>query len=168
MLQIMSNEELQRVSFQLDQALYNHLQWYKDLVRTFACRSPCDKHDVVPNAHKECRFGQWYYGNAVKAISDHPGFIAIGEAHYQMHQFTTNILINLNENQPVSAIDYDHFSNALERLQLEIHAFKNEIEGMLNNRDPLTMTINHVSMLPVLREQQELGKRELHSCCLVM
>lgn len=168
MLQIMSNEELQRISFELDQALYNHLQWHKNLIRTFACRSPCDKHDIIPKAHKECRFGQWYYGTTVQSIADQKGFIAIGEAHQQMHRFATNLLINLNENHPVSPMDYDHFSNALERLQLEIHALKNEIESKLNKRDPLTMTSNRVSMLPVLREQQELSKRELQTCCLAM
>lgn len=62
MLQIMGNEALRRISFELDQALYNHLQWHKNLIRVLACRAPCDKHDIIPKAHKECRFGQWYYG----------------------------------------------------------------------------------------------------------
>lgn len=168
MLQVMSNAELQKISFELDQALYNHQQWHKDLIRTLACRSSYDKHDIIPNSYKECRFGQWYFGSTAKTIVDHQGYIAIGEAHQQMHQFATHLLINLSENKPITPIDYDHFSNALERLQLEIHALKNEIESMLNNRDPLTMTINRISMLPVLREQQELSKRELQSCCIAM
>lgn len=167
-LQNTDRDELQQILTQLDQALYNHQQWHNDLMRTLTCRLPCDKHDTIPDAHKECRFGQWYYSNKSKNINDHPGFIAIGEAHHRMHQLISYILINLNNNGTITPLDYDNFANSLERLRLEIYGLKNEIEILLYNRDPLTMAINRVTMLPVLREQQELTRRQLQSCCIAM
>ena len=52
-----SRNDLQQVLTQLDQALYNHQQWHNDIIRTLVCRLSCDKHDTIPDAHKECRFG---------------------------------------------------------------------------------------------------------------
>lgn len=161
-------EELQHILTNLDQALYNHQQWHNDLTRTLVCRLPHNKHDTMPEAHMQCRFGQWYYGNKSEYIKNHPGFVAIGEAHQRMHQSVSQILINLNINNTITPIDYDNFANSLERLRLEIYGLKNEIEILLYNRDPLTKAINRVNMLPVLREQQELVKRKLQSCCIAM
>lgn len=168
LLQNMSREELQKALFELEQALHNHLQWHRNLIRTLACRSPFDKHDVIPKAYEECRFGQWYYGDTTKIFADHPGFIAIGEAHRLMHQLAAQLLLNLGESKPILPSDYDHFSNSLERLQLEIQALRSELENTLFNRDQLTMAINRVSMLPILREQQELCRRDFQTCALAM
>lgn len=168
LLQNTDRNELQQILAQLDQALYNHQQWHNDLIRTLACRLPCDKHDTIPDAHKECRFGQWYYSTTLRTINDHPGFIAIGEAHQRMHQLASHVLIQLNTNNTITSLDYDNFANSLERLRLEIYALKNELEILLYNRDPLTMAINRVTMLPVLREQQDLARRQFQSCCIAM
>jgi diguanylate cyclase (GGDEF)-like protein len=167
-LQNMDRDELQQILTQLDQALYNHQQWHNDLIRTLACRLPHDKHDIIPDSHKECRFGQWYYNNKSTNIINHPGFIAIGESHHRMHQLVSHLLLSLSDTNNVMPNDYDNFANSLERLRLEIYGLKNEIETLLYNRDPLTMAINRVSMLPILREQQELIRRQSQSCCIAM
>jgi len=167
-LQSLDRDQLQKMLVELDQALYNHQQWHYDLLRSLACRLPSDKHDIAPNAHEECRFGQWYYSEALKNISDHPGFIGIGEAHQHMHQIASQLLINLNTNNEIKPVDYDNFSNALMRLRLEIGSLKSELEVLLYNRDPLTMTVNRINMLPLLREQQELSKRNTQNCCIAM
>ncbi len=164
----MHRDELQKILIELDQALYNHQQWHKELIRTFACRSACDKHDISSKAHKECRFGQWYYSGALKTVNDHHAFIAIGEAHKHMHELATKLLLNVNSEKTITPFEYDTFSNALDRLRLEIFSLKNELETLLYNHDPLTMTINRVAMLPMLREQQELSKRQLQTCCVAM
>lgn len=86
-----------------------------------------------------------------------------------MHQAAGNLLVSVKNGQAISPQAYDKFSNALERLQLEIFTLRREIEGLLYNRDPLTSTISRIDMLPLLREQQELIKRGvIQSCCLVM
>lgn len=167
-LQNVDRTSMQQLLSQLDVALYNHQQWHNVLVRTIACRLPSDKHDIVEDAHKECRFGQWYYSNTTAFISEHPGFIAIGESHKHMHHQARQLLNSLETSNTISPMDYDNFANAMERLRLEISALKNEVELILYNRDPLTMAINRISMLPMLREQQELVRRRSESCCLAM
>ncbi len=56
----LDREELQDIIFQLEQVLYNHQEWYNSIIRSLICRLPSDRHDTSTDAHKECRFGQWY------------------------------------------------------------------------------------------------------------
>lgn len=164
----LTRDELQGMLAQLEQALFNHQQWYAALIRTLACRLPCDQHDVNPKAHQKCRFGQWYYGNVPEKLHDLPGFIALGKAHVAMHQQATKLLIEAEAGQSIVAFDFDNFSNSLDRMRLEILALQRELENALYNHDSLTGAITRVGILPALREQQEFVKRELQSCCIVM
>lgn len=164
----MSHVELQKILAQLEQALYNHQQWYKELIRTLICRSPSDKHDISSEAHKECRFGQWYYSSIEEKIHNYPGFISIGNAHMRMHQLATHLLITINSATNITTLDYDQFANSVEQMRLEISALKIELENLLYNCDPLTGAINRINMLPILREQQAIVKRQKQPCCLAM
>jgi len=167
-LQYMSHDELQQFITQVDQALYNHIQWHKELIRTLVCRLPSDRHDIVGEAHKECRFGQWYYSQKAPEVLEHPGFIATGEAHQRMHSLASQLLLHSNEQRPILPLEYDHFANALEQMRLELSTLKHELEDLLYNRDTLTGTINRINMLPLLRERQETVKRLNRPCCIAM
>lgn len=168
LLQNIDHNEMQQILTQLDQALDNHRQWHNDLMRTLACRLPYDKHDIAPDSFRECRFGQWYYGKNSKELTTHPGFAAIGEAHQRMHKLATQILLTIESHSALSPLDYDSFANSLEHLRLEIYTLKHELEILLYNRDSLTMAINRVTMLPILREQQDLMHRKLQLSCIAM
>lgn len=163
-----TRDELQSVISQLKEALYNHQQWHGALIRTLVCKLPGDKHDVDPQAHTECRFGQWYYGNTPEKLRQHPGFVAMGEEHQRLHHLARLLLIAADSGKPISGLDYDNFANALERLRLEIYALERELEDSLFNRDSLTGAITRFGILPTLREQQELVKRHAQLCCIAM
>lgn len=164
----LDREELQDIIFQLEQALYNHQQWYLSIIRSLICRLPGDRHDTSTDAHKECRFGQWYYGTASVKLHQYPGFIALGEEHLHMHKITTRLLDAINSGGAVTPYDYDDFANSLERMRLEISVLQRELNELLYNRDALTGAINRISMLPVLREQQALVKRKIQLCSIAM
>ena len=163
-----THDELQQVLAQLTQAIDNHQQWYNSLMRTLICRLQSDENDINPEAHKKCRFGQWYLNHAPVKLCDHPAFLAIGAAHQHMHELTRNLLIKASTGEAIAQLEYDNFANALERLRLEIFTLKNELETLLYDRDPLTMAISRVNMLTVLREQQALVMRQNQPCCIAM
>lgn len=163
-----TRDELQSILAQLEQALYNHQQWHAGLVRTLICGLPADRHDMSIDAHQECRFGQWYYGKVPEKLRNHPGFIAMGEEHKRMHQLAATLLMESKGGAAVSTFDFDNFSNALDRLRLEISALQRELEDSLFNHDSLTGAITRFGILPALREQQELIKRETQRCCIAM
>ncbi len=166
----LSRSDLQDIVTLLDQALYNHTEWYRLLIRALVCRLTSDQHDLSPNAHKQCRFGQWYYNtSASKNLEKNEGFMAIGKEHERMHHLATKLLETSQMNISISTYDYDNFANSLERLQLEMFALKHELEELIYSRDPLTGALNRIDMLPILREHQALLKRNVYkSSYLVM
>lgn len=163
-----NRNELQSTLAQLEQALYNHVQWHNFIIRTLICRLPGNKQDTKVSAHKECLFGQWYYNDAPKKLQDHPGFAAIGEAHRHMHQLTANLLLTVAAGNFIDIHEYDRFANALEQLRLEIFSLKHELELSLYTHDPLTGAINRADMLPALRELHEMVRRESQVCGIAM
>lgn len=163
-----TRDELQGAIAQLKESLFNHQQWYNALIRTLIAKQPGDKHDMNPEAHTECRFGQWYYSHAPEKLRQHPGFIAMGEEHTRMHHMARLMLTTAEAGGTIGTLDYDNFANALERLRLEIFALERELEDSLFNHDSLTGAFTRYGILPMLREQQELVKRHVHRCYIAM
>ena len=161
-------KELRATLQQLEQAIYNHEQWTKDLTRSIICRLPYDNRDIAEDAHRQCRFGQWYYGTPPQALCDHPAFTAIGTEHRRLHQIGAQLLLSATSKTLGSPKDYDSFMNTADRLHLEIYSLKRELEELLNNRDPLTGAENRIGMLTRLRELRELVKRDVHTCGIVI
>lgn len=161
-------QELLSTLQQLDQAIYSHEQWLKDVTRTIICRLPYDHRDVAKDACCQCRFGQWYYGNPPQALRDHPAFVAIEVEHRRMHQLGAQLLLYTANDAIGSPMDYDSFINAEERLRLEIYSLKHELDELLLNRDVLTGAENRFSMLAKLRELRELVKRRVQECSIAI
>lgn len=163
-----SHDELQAIVAQLKEALNNHQLWHGAMVRTLVCGLPGNKHDTGEKAHEECRFGQWFYSDAPEKLRDHPGFVAIGEQHQRLHHLAKLLLIAAYAGNRIDPLDYDNFSNTLERLRLEISSLERELENSLFNHDSLTGAITRYDILPTLREQQQLVKRHAQTCFLAM
>lgn len=163
-----SIQQLQMAIAQLEQAIYNHEQWYRNLLRVLIARLPPDAPDLMPDAHRRCRFGQWYDSDVAGFLRDHPAFVAIGQVHEQMHRSATHLLQRVAYELPVSANDLDQFNNVLDRLRLELQCLFSEFVETTRNRDPLTGARNRTSLLTDLREQQALVRRGAQHCTLAM
>ena len=168
MIPSLSPDLMRAVLAELEQALYNHAQWCEALYTTLICRLPPDERDVQPDAHKKCRFGQWYYGPGSTKLRQVPGFEEIAIEHQRMHQYAANLLTASGNQVPVSLQDYERFDSALRRMRLEIVTLKREIEVSIYNLDPVTGAASRVGMLTKLREEHELVKRKVHATCLAM
>ncbi|MDV6251758.1 diguanylate cyclase [Vibrio sp. EA2] len=164
----MDRDALQAALQQLEQAIYNHEQWSKEIIRSIVCQLPFDSRDVLEDAHCHCRFGQWYYGSLPLTIREHPAFLAIENEHRQLHQYAGRLLLTSTHLEPCSSIDYDNFHKASDRLQMEVSTLKKELEESINNRDVLTGAENRISMLTQLRATRELVKRGVQECGIVL
>jgi diguanylate cyclase (GGDEF)-like protein len=164
----LSNDELQNVIRQLDQAIYTHEQWSKTLFRTLICRQTPDSHDLRPDAHHHCLFGQWYYEHAPAGLREHAGFVAIEGEHARMHKLAANLLLAAANDGEIMSGQYDDFSNALDRLRLQLMTLKRELQDQMFNRDPLTGAYTRLGMLTRLRETQALTMRTGLPCALAM
>lgn len=160
-------DDAQETLRELDQAIYNHEQWLADVTRTLVTGLAPDQRDVREDAHRQCRFGQWYYADPPAALQEHPSFSAIGTEHRHMHELAARLLTHSQLGTP-SSMDYDSFRNAVERLRLEIYTLKRELEDVVQNRDPLTGAESRTGMLTALRESRELVRRHAQDCSVVI
>jgi diguanylate cyclase len=163
-----NHDDLRTVILQLEQSLYNHNQWYDSLLRTLVCRLPYDSVDVEKNAHKKCRFGQWYYNHAPRELKKHPGFIAIENEHERMHELAANLLLTVDSGESIPPLDYENFNSSINNVRLQLQTLKHELEDSLYNRDSLTRAYSRIGMLTRLRELQEFVKRKVESCSIAM
>lgn len=164
----LSDEQMRTVIKALEQAAYNHNQWSEGLYGTLICHLPPDQRDMSDDAHRLCRFGQWYYRSGLVALEGHPGFTEIGVAHESMHRYAASLLRASANGVPISITDYDRFVGAFKRMHLELETVQHEFSDALFNLDPLTGTPRRAGMLTKLREEQELVKREVHGCVVAM
>lgn len=154
-----TNHQLQFVIAQLDQALYNHDQWYKRLLRVLISHLPPEQDDLLPDGHRRCLFGQWYESPSAAFLHTDPTFISLGQAHQQMHDDARILLQLAADNKSIPLSDFDRFDGELDRMRLELQVLRNQFSSRLQNRDPLTGAQNRVSLLSELRKQHILVKR---------
>lgn len=164
----MFNLETWRVALeQLTQGIYNHEQWHKNLTRTIICRLSYDQRDVAEDAHRQCRFGQWYYNSSVsQALCHYAAFAAADAEHARMHQLAARLLRASTSEASIPANDYDNFANSLDRLRLQLYSLKREIEDSLYRHDPLTGAESRMGMLTTLRQMLEMVKRHVVQCSI--
>ena len=151
---------------QLDQAVHDHARWHDDLIRSIVCRLPCDPNNLDEKAHRQCRFGQWYYEQAPVELWEQPAFAAIEAEHKRLHQVAAQMLREATTGAPVSREGYDEFVTGGERLHLELDSLRHAIAGSLRDRDALTGAHGRIEMLPTLREWRELARRNVQQCCI--
>jgi diguanylate cyclase len=164
----LSDEHLRTATKELEQALYNHEQWAEALYGTLICRLTPDHRDVGPDAHRECRFGQWFYGSGNVTLGGYPGMAEIGAEHERMHNYAASLLRSSADRTPISIADFERFVTALKRLRLEVATVRHELETTLYSLDPLTGTPSRLGMLTKLREQHEMVKRKVHLCAVAI
>lgn len=164
----MSDEQMRSALRELEQAGYNHEQWAEMLYGTLICRLSPDQRDLSSDAHRMCRFGQWYYKLGAATLEGHPGFAEIGLEHQNMHRYAMSLLKSSVDGIPISIADYERFVSALKRMRLEIETVKRELGDAIFNLDPLTGTPSRLGMLTRLREEQQLVKRNVHGCAVAM
>ena len=152
---------------QLEQAVHDHAHWHENLIRSIICRLPCDPNDLEQNAHRECRFGQWYYEQAPVELWEQPAFAAIEAEHKRLHQIAAQMLREAAAGVPVAREDYDELVTGGERLHLELDSLRHSIAGSLRDRDALTGAYRRIDILPTLREWRELARRNVQQCCIV-
>ncbi|MCJ7765575.1 MAG: diguanylate cyclase [Thiovulaceae bacterium] len=164
----MSRELLQSTLSELDQAVYDHDQRYKELMRSVVCKIPPDQHELSEDAHRNCRFGQWYYTMIPPELHTHPSYLSLEAEHKLMNRLGSKLLIASISNAPISIVEYDNFAAALDRMRLNIATLKDEIEETLYTRDPLTGVRNRVSMLSDLRYVHEMVERHTQDVAIAI
>lgn len=150
---------------QLQQAANDHFDWRERLTRTIVCKLPADPDDLANDAHRRCRFGQWYYEKAAAELNEILGAI-VGE-HRRVHEVAACMLNAQARGERVTPEHYDEYLAACDRLRNELDTLRQEIHDILGSCDALTGAYGRARLLPDLRQWRELVLRKLQSCCVI-
>ena len=164
----LSSDQMRSALIELEQALHNHERWLEELHANLICSMPADQGDLEEDAHRRCRFGQWYYGPGLEALRRFPGFAEIEIEHERMHRFAKTLLLASASRMPISMHDCERFVGALKRMRLEVDTSRRELDHALHDLDPLTGIPSRTGMLSSLRNELEMVKRKVHPCCISM
>jgi diguanylate cyclase len=157
---------LRKTLEQLEQAAHDYAHWHENLIRGIVCQLPCDPKELEEDAHRQCRFGQWYYEQASAGLWEEPAFAAIEAEHKRLHRIAAQLLREAAAGVPIAREDYDDLVTGGERLHLELDSLRHEVAGALQNRDALTGAYGRGEILPALREWRELAIRNVQHCCV--
>jgi diguanylate cyclase (GGDEF)-like protein len=154
----------------LDSAISNHESWLSNLFRRIVCNEPFeDSQDARENAHRYCKFGEWYYEVGDIFLAEHPMFVRIGRVHQQMHDAARKVLMGRAETAVVSAEHYDAFTELTMTFKLEIRNLQFELLNRLCTVDHLTGLWNRHSMhFRITQERERVNRTGRPSCIALM
>lgn len=164
----LGNKDLEPVVKRLDDAIVNHRNWVRSLMRSLTCNLEHAENDHKPNAHRLCKFGQWYYGEHPEPLLQNATFQQIELLHKQMHQSAASMLNARTQHEQVRADDFDQFYQMLDDFVKAIEALKSQIQDLQYHRDPLTGAYSRATLDEELYQVKIMVQDDVHTSCLVM
>lgn len=158
--------ELQRMLDGLQQAIREHAEWQRRVVRTLVCRLPVDPADLAQDAFCTCGFGRWLLEQAQQTLKDRPEYGSIVSGHRRLHELAAAVMTELAERGSVSPGTFDPFAQQSLRMRVDLDALRNDMMVALRSRDFLTGVYRRLEVLPALREARELALRGVQSSCV--
>jgi len=151
--------ELQLMHDGLQQAIRDHAEWHRRVVRTLVCRLPVDPADLSQDAFCSCGFGRWLHDPVQRALRDRPQYSPVESGHRRLHELAAAVLSELAERASVSVTTFDRFVEQSQRLRIELDSLRNDMAVALRSRDSVTGTYRRLEVLPALRDARELAMR---------
>ena len=150
----------------LQQAIREHAEWHRRIIRTLVCRLSVDPADSRHDASCPCGFGRWLHDPAQRALKERPQYAPIESGHQRLHELAAAVLAELSEQASVSVPTFDRFIEHSVRLRIDLDSLRNDITVALRSRDSVTGTYRRLEVLPALREARELAIRGVQSSCI--
>jgi len=160
--------EIRRAIEALDQAFISHIQWGDALNVTLVCRLRPDERDMRENAHRECLYGQWYYGQKDCILCQNRNFQELEHKHQLVHERAAHLLKLLSEDRNIPTLEYVEFNRELDSLRQQTLTLKQDLESKIYNIDALTGAKSRIGMLALLEEQHERARRQLETSVIAM
>lgn len=159
---------LQTVLSQLEQATLDHAQWRDHVLQVLSGRRSPDPGDLAPGAHLRCRFGVWYFRQALPELRELPSFAMLGAEHESQHQLATQLMVARATGAPLARKDIEEFEEASARVSFGLHFIRREVECTMRSRDALTDAHSSGEMLRDLRDWRALGRQPGRECCIAI
>ncbi len=148
--------------------LINHSQWIKVLHRSLICNDEPDRCDLVNNAHRLCKFGQWYYNLTDSEMTENSCFIETGELHAEVHNKARQLLKDKSSGKLISSEAYDDFNETANKFRVAVHDLQFSLISKVCAVDHLTGVWNRHAMSFMIDKENERARRSEKCCVLAM
>ncbi len=157
-----------RAISELDTAIFCHVQWLKRLHRSLISRQIQNPDDLRHDAHRHCKFSNWFYDKKNDFLRDEPSFRLIDTLHADMHAKARKMLEKLQEGNQITLDNYDEFIDCANHFKQHVRDVQTDLVGKVCLLDPLTGAWNRYAMDQLLSREIERMQRTGHPCSLSM
>ncbi|MBF0130318.1 MAG: diguanylate cyclase [Alphaproteobacteria bacterium] len=127
------------------------------------CGLTFDPKLAAPDAHCNCLFGKWYYGQ--DDIRDDVLFQEIGRTHQAFHGIGSSILQATAVGGAVDQEKYDGFMSIVVAFNDQLRRLQTELWGKISSSDPLTgLPSWHRMLTPVGTDMGDTSGKTQNSC----
>ena len=158
--------ELQRMHDGLQQAIRDHAEGQRRVIRTLVCRLAVDPADLRQDAFCSCGFGRWLHDPSQHTLKQRPQYAPVEAGHRRLHELAAEVLSELIDRASVSAATFDRYAEQSVRLLVDLDSLRNDMAVALRSRDTVTGTYRRLEVLPALREARELAIRGVQGSCI--
>lgn len=144
---------------ELGTSLVNHGIWARNLHRALLCNTAPDASDFCEDAHRQCRFGKWYYNTNNDRLRQLKGFTDLEEQHKQVHAHARELLIARRKGEDISVEMYDAFTDVVHVFRAAVQNIQYDIASDVCTIDQLTGVWNRYSMTYRVAQENELVRR---------
>ena len=158
--------ELQHMYDGLQQAIRDHAEWHRRIIRTLVCRLQVDPADLRQDAFCSCGFGRWLHDVAQQSLKQRPQYAPIDAGHRRLHELAAEVLCELADRAAIAVATFDRFMEQSVRLRVDLDSLRNDMVVALRSRDAVTGAYRRLEVLPALREARELAVRGVQPSCI--
>ena len=153
---------------ELDIAIAHHSDWLRQIHATLITDRPSSPADLNVDAHHQCEFGQWYYGEGMAQHRGESDFAALERVHQAMHDAARRLLSHRVTATRIDLADYERFMDQAVRFKQELRAYQYSLIKQICTVDQLTGAWNRHAMSMKLGEESERTLRSGQPCAVCM
>lgn len=155
----LTDSQLSEVIRHLETADENHRQWLRALHGALLCGGSFGPEVLDPQAHRHCRFGQWYYGNDLALLQDRSDYQALEAQHRLMHDSARHMVRQQQGGTTIPDWMYREFMDRQELFSSSLLALRDHLREYLFSFDTLTGVMTREPFMAQLAAQMERGRR---------
>jgi diguanylate cyclase (GGDEF)-like protein len=155
----LTDSQLAEVVRHLDAADANHRRWLQRLHGSVICQRPFGMDVLDAEAHRHCRFGQWYYQNDANLLGEHPEYAALETLHRHMHDSAREIAHVAQRGELVPTALYDQFVDRQQLFSEALRNLRDSVQEFLYSFDALTGLMTRAPFMELLAGEAERARR---------
>lgn len=164
----MTDRQVAEVIRHLEHAEESHRRWLRTLHGGLVCGHGFGPEVLDADAHRRCRFGQWYYLDDGTLLRDHPEYLALEVLHRVMHDSAREVARAHQTGQQVPDALYDMFMDRQELFAESVLTLRDRLREYLFSFDTLTGVMTREPFLSLLAAQMERSRRGGEPAVLAM